>query len=89
MLGGQTGTFLSALFGLGATAAAASNVLIRDVVIVGGGASGAHAAVWLRDHGKSVALVEKREVLVSHTITPKEDIFTPLTVTTGWPYGGV
>jgi flavin-dependent dehydrogenase len=34
-------------------------------VIIGGGASGSHAAVWLRDQGKTVAVVEKREVLVS------------------------
>lgn len=53
--------FLAALL-LGCTAAA--NTLSRDVVIIGGGASGAHAAVWLRDHGKSVAVVEKRDTLV-------------------------
>ncbi|KAK3297345.1 uncharacterized protein B0H64DRAFT_457425 [Chaetomium fimeti] len=37
----------------------------RDVVVVGGGASGAHAAVWLRDHGHSVIVVEKADQLVS------------------------
>ena len=37
----------------------------RDVVVIGGGAAGAHAAVWLRDHGKTVALVEKQDTLVS------------------------
>lgn len=42
----------------------ATNSISRDVVIVGGGASGAHAAVWLRDHGKSVVVVEKRDTLV-------------------------
>ena len=36
----------------------------RDVVVIGGGAAGAHAAVWLRDHGKTVALVEKQDTLV-------------------------
>jgi flavin-dependent dehydrogenase len=35
------------------------------VVIVGGGASGAHAAVKLRDMGKTVVLVEKGDRLVS------------------------
>ncbi|KAF7594764.1 hypothetical protein BBP40_008471 [Aspergillus hancockii] len=41
-----------------------SNELFRDVVIVGGGASGAYAAVRIRDDfGKSVALVEKQNIL--------------------------
>jgi ribulose 1,5-bisphosphate synthetase/thiazole synthase len=44
--------------------AAATVSITRDVVVVGGGASGAHAAVWLRDHGKSVAVIEKRDVVV-------------------------
>lgn len=46
----------------------ASNVtsfITRDVVIVGGGASGAHAAVSLRDMGKTVVVVEKQSQLVS------------------------
>ncbi|KAI7785452.1 hypothetical protein LA080_007289 [Diaporthe eres] len=38
-----------------------NEVINRDVVIVGGGASGAHAAVKLRDMGKTIALVEKRD----------------------------
>jgi len=46
----------------------AVDTVVRDVVIVGGGAAGAHAAVWLRDHNKSVAVIEKQDVLV----------FTPL-----------
>jgi len=38
----------------------------RDVAIVGGGASGAHAAVRLReDFGKSVVVIEKQSRLVS------------------------
>lgn len=45
-----------------------SSTISRDVVVVGGGASGAHAAVWLRDHGKSVLLVEKADQLVSTPI---------------------
>lgn len=41
------------------------NVLFKDVVIVGGGASGSYAAVRLReDFGKSITLVEKDEILV-------------------------
>lgn len=42
------------------------NVLSKDVVIIGGGASGAYAAVRLQDdYGKSIALVEIRDSLVS------------------------
>lgn len=42
------------------------NVLFKDVAIIGGGASGAYAAVRLRDDfGKSIALVEKEDRLVS------------------------
>ncbi|GKT88586.1 amine oxidase [Colletotrichum tofieldiae] len=39
-------------------------VIVRDVVILGGGASGAHAAVQLYDLNKTVALVEKQDRLV-------------------------
>ncbi|KAK0391541.1 hypothetical protein NLU13_1041 [Sarocladium strictum] len=39
----------------------------RDVVVVGGGASGSHAAVWLRDHDKSVVVIEKEAQLGGHT----------------------
>lgn len=42
-----------------------SKTITRDVVVVGGGASGAHAAVWLRDNGQSVVVVEKASQLVS------------------------
>lgn len=49
----------------GAFSDTVDGVINRDVVIVGGGASGAHAAVRLRDMGKSIVLVEKRDKLVS------------------------
>ncbi|KAK4154632.1 hypothetical protein C8A00DRAFT_42630 [Chaetomidium leptoderma] len=59
---------------LAATVAAATikcrdctQTLSRDVVVVGGGASGAHAAVWLRDNGHSVVVVEKADQLGGHT----------------------
>jgi ribulose 1,5-bisphosphate synthetase/thiazole synthase len=43
----------------------AANTIQKDVVIIGGGASGAHAAVRLReDFGKSVVVVEKQSILV-------------------------
>lgn len=42
------------------------NVLNKDVVIIGGGASGSYAAVRLRDdYGKSIALVEMQDKLVA------------------------
>jgi hypothetical protein len=48
-----------------AAAEAVSKTITKDVVIVGGGASGAHAAVRLReDFGKSIVLIEKHDYLV-------------------------
>ncbi|GKT63317.1 amine oxidase [Colletotrichum tofieldiae] len=44
-----------------------NQTISRDVVVVGGGAAGAHAAVWLRDHGHSVVVVEKASQLGGHT----------------------
>jgi flavin-dependent dehydrogenase len=53
-------------------------------VVVGGGASGAYAAVRLRDDfGKSVALIEKQSILVSFSLPPvNPQSLTPI----GW-YG--
>ena len=43
-----------------------ADVLVKDVVIIGGGASGAYAGVRLRDDfGKSVTIVEMQDRLVS------------------------
>jgi ribulose 1,5-bisphosphate synthetase/thiazole synthase len=40
-------------------------IIHRDVAIIGGGASGAYAAVRLRDDfNKSIALIEKQSILV-------------------------
>ncbi|KAL2205544.1 FAD dependent oxidoreductase [Sarocladium strictum] len=44
-----------------------TSTISRDVVVIGGGASGSHAAVWLRDHDKSVVVVEKASQLGGHT----------------------
>jgi len=43
----------------------AKDTIVRDVVIIGGGASGAHAAVRLQEkYGKSVIVVEQDSLLV-------------------------
>ncbi|GJC91166.1 beta-cyclopiazonate dehydrogenase [Colletotrichum liriopes] len=41
-------------------------VIQRDIVILGGGASGAHAAVLLRDSGEDIAVVEEQDRLGGH-----------------------
>lgn len=41
-------------------------VIDRDVIIIGGGAAGSHAAFRLQqDYNKSVILIEKQSILVS------------------------
>ncbi|KAJ5160821.1 FAD/NAD(P)-binding domain-containing protein [Penicillium canariense] len=45
------------------------NTIIRDVAIIGGGASGTFSAVRLLDQGKSVVLIEKESILGGHTNT--------------------
>ena len=55
------------------TPRAGDRVVECDVAVLGGGASGAHAAVRLRDDfGKSVVVVEKEDILVS-LMSPRED----------------
>jgi hypothetical protein len=47
--------------------------LYRDVVVIGGGASGAYAAVRLRDDfDKSIALIEKQNILVRSKHSPSQ-----------------
>lgn len=64
---------LAAALLLRGAAAASTNLtcgcrsISRDVVVIGGGASGSNAAVWLRDHGQSVVVVEKNSQLGGHT----------------------
>jgi FAD dependent oxidoreductase len=49
----------------------ALDVVAKDVVVIGGGASGAYAAFRLReDYGQSIALIEKEETLVSTSSRP-------------------
>jgi heterodisulfide reductase subunit A-like polyferredoxin len=66
------GTFLVALWGVLPAVAEINpsqfdpkDTIQKDVVIIGGGASGAHAAVRLReDFKKSVVVVERQSLLV-------------------------
>ncbi|KAK8129495.1 hypothetical protein PG999_001875 [Apiospora kogelbergensis] len=48
---------------------AASDILQRDVLVVGGGATGTFAAVKLKDAGKTVAVVERADRLGGHVDT--------------------
>jgi hypothetical protein len=45
------------------------NIINRDIAIIGGGAAGTHAAISLKDKGKSVVVVEKKGKLGGHTET--------------------
>ncbi|KAE8369710.1 hypothetical protein BDV27DRAFT_172376 [Aspergillus caelatus] len=46
-----------------------TQVIHRDVTIIGGGASGTYAAIQLHDLGKSVALIDRKPILGGHTNT--------------------
>jgi heterodisulfide reductase subunit A-like polyferredoxin len=46
-----------------------NDIIIRDVAIIGGGASGTHAAISLKDKGKSIIVIEKQGRLGGHTET--------------------
>lgn len=41
-----------------------ANTIVKDVVVLGGGASGSYAAVRLKDSGKTVVVVEQKNRLV-------------------------
>lgn len=47
----------------------ADSILRRDAVIIGGGSSGTYAAIGLRDKGKTVAVIEQKNLLGGHTNT--------------------
>ncbi|KAK6840825.1 amine flavin-containing superfamily protein [Apiospora arundinis] len=42
------------------------DVIYRDVVVVGGGSSGVYSSMRLRDHGKTVMIIEKKAMLGGH-----------------------
>ncbi|KAI0383151.1 FAD/NAD(P)-binding domain-containing protein [Hypomontagnella monticulosa] len=45
------------------------DVLYRDVLVIGGGSSGTYTAVRLKDHNKTVVVVEEKSVLGGHAET--------------------
>ncbi|OIW22922.1 FAD/NAD(P)-binding domain-containing protein, partial [Coniochaeta ligniaria NRRL 30616] len=47
----------------------AADTIVKDVVILGGGASGSYAAVRLKDSGKSVVVIEQKSHLGGHVDT--------------------
>jgi len=52
-------------------ASIATSIITKDVAIIGGGASGAYAAIRLKeDFGKSIVLIEKEAELVSISPAP-------------------
>ncbi|KAH7555843.1 hypothetical protein BM1_06369 [Bipolaris maydis] len=65
---------LVAFFGLSPTSALPANVdprnvISRDVAIIGGGSSGIHAAIQLKDAGKSIMVIESKARIGGHTDT--------------------
>ncbi|CAM1508821.1 Fc.00g025600.m01.CDS01 [Cosmosporella sp. VM-42] len=63
--------------------AVSASKIQKDVVIIGGGASGAYAAVRLKeDYGKSILLVEKQDILGGHV-----DSFNDPATGTPYNYG--
>jgi hypothetical protein len=50
-------------------AASATNIIERDVAIIGGGASGVYAALRLREMNRSVVVVEERDSFGGHVST--------------------
>ena len=48
---------------------AVNDVITRDIVILGGGASGTYASIYLKDLNQSVLLIEKNDHLGGHTNT--------------------
>ncbi|GAB7349562.1 hypothetical protein MBLNU459_g0257t1 [Dothideomycetes sp. NU459] len=45
------------------------DIITRDVAIIGGGSAGTYSAISLKDKGKSIIVIEKKERLGGHTET--------------------
>ena len=61
--------FASTVLAVSCSDGAHSNVIRRDVCIIGGGSTGTYAAIRLREMGKSVVVVEQKDKLGGHTET--------------------
>ncbi|KAK8023883.1 amine oxidase [Apiospora rasikravindrae] len=85
-------SILAALTSIPASAGTSSNNAIKtDVVIVGGGAGGAHAALRLMDMGKRIILIEQDSILggnVDSYTTPGTDNSMDFGVFSFIDYGG-
>lgn len=46
-----------------------SDIITRDVAIIGGGSSGTYSAISLKDKGKSIIVIEKKNRIGGHTET--------------------
>ncbi|HEY3254616.1 MAG TPA: FAD-dependent oxidoreductase, partial [Polyangiaceae bacterium] len=65
------------------TALAKTRTIERDVCVIGGGSSGTYAAVALKDAGRSVVVLERKQRLGGHTETyvdPQTNIPTDIGV---------
>ncbi|KAF7166908.1 hypothetical protein CNMCM5623_000445 [Aspergillus felis] len=51
-----------------------ASTIVRDVAVIGGGASGTYAAIQLRKMGHSVVVVEREPLLGGHTNTHYESV---------------
>ena len=60
---------ISAVPAIDTAAYSPSSIIHRDVVVIGGGASGTYGAISLKDKGKSVVIVEAQDRLGGHTQT--------------------
>ena len=49
-------------------------IVNRDVVVIGGGAAGTHAAIGLKDNGKCVMLIDIKDRIGGHTETVRDPI---------------
>lgn len=47
----------------------AADIITRDVAIIGGGSAGTYSALSLKDKGKSIVVIEKKDRIGGHTET--------------------
>lgn len=60
---------------------ATSDIINKDVAIIGGGSAGTYTAIRLKDLGKDVIVIEKDSILGGHTDTYSEFNFSILSFT--------